>query len=89
MLLAAGAAFDLVAREGGVWLSLGLSRETLLWIASALGVSATILLALGFRRVKLSDTGVRAELDRMEREYAELLERSDATEQTELEDVPS
>jgi hypothetical protein len=78
LFLAAGAAYDLVARKGGVWLNLGLTRETLLWIAGALGVSATILLMLGFRRVRMSDTGVRAKLDLMERQYAELLERRDA-----------
>lgn len=78
LFLAAGAAYDLVARKGGVWLNLGLPRETLLWIAGALGVSATILLLLGFRRVRMSDTGVRAKLDLMERQYAELLERRDA-----------
>lgn len=78
VFLAAGAAYDLVAGKGGVWLILGVTRETLLWIGSGLGVSATILLMLGFRRVRLSDTGVRAKLDLMEREYAELLERRDA-----------
>jgi len=54
------------------------TRETLVWIASGLGVSGTILLMFGFHRVKLPDTGVRAKLDMMEREYAELLERRDA-----------
>jgi hypothetical protein len=78
VFLAAGAAYDLVARKGGVWLNLGLTRETLVWIAIALGVSATILMMLGLRRVRLSDTGVKAKLDLMERDYAELLERRDA-----------
>lgn len=78
LFLAAGAAYDLVAGKGGVWLILGVTRESLVWIASGLGISATILLMLGFRRVRLSDTGVRAKLDLMEREYAELLERRNA-----------
>jgi len=78
LFLAAGAAYDLVAQKGGVWLILGVTRETLVWIASALMVSATILLMFGFRRVKLSDAGVRAKLDLMEREYSELLERTNA-----------
>jgi hypothetical protein len=77
VFLAAAAVYDLVVRKGGVWLVLGVTRETLGWIASALGISATILLMLGFRRVRMSNTGVRAELDLMERRYAELLERRD------------
>lgn len=78
LFLAAGAAYDLVAGKVGVWLILGVTRETLVWIASGLAVGATILLMLGFRWVRLSDAGIRAKLDLMEREYAELLERRDA-----------
>jgi hypothetical protein len=75
LFLAAGAAYDLVAGRGGVWSFLGVNRQTLVWMAFALGVGALILLSIGFRRVRLSDTGRRAKLDLMEREYAELLER--------------
>ena len=71
-------AYDLVTGRGGVWLFLGITREALVWMASGLGVTAIVLLLVGFRRVRLADTGVRANLDSMEREYAELLERRDA-----------
>jgi hypothetical protein len=75
--LVALAAYDLVAGKGGVWLILGITRETLVWMASGLGIAAIILLLVGFRRLRLSDSAVRARLDSMEREYAELLERKD------------
>jgi hypothetical protein len=75
LFLAAGAAYDLVAGKGGAWSFLGVTRQTLVWIAGGLGAGAVILLLVGFRRVKLSDSGLRAKLDLMEREYAELLER--------------
>jgi hypothetical protein len=76
--LAALAAYDLAAGNGGVWLIVGITREALGWIARGLGVAAAILLVVGFRRVRKSDTVIRARLDSMEREYAELIERRDA-----------
>ena len=78
-LLATLAAYDLAMGKGGVWLVLGITRETLVWLARGLGVTALILLVVGFRRVRLSDPGVRERLDSMEREYAELLERKGAS----------
>ena len=75
LFLAVGAAYDLVVGKGGVWLFLGISRKTLVWTSSGLGVGAMILLLIGVRLVKQADTGLRARLDFMEREYAELLER--------------
>lgn len=83
LFLAVGATYDLVVGGGGVWVILGVTRETLVWIASGLGVSATILLVLGLRRVRLADSHARAKLDLMEGEYAQLLERRDAGARTE------
>lgn len=77
LFLAALAAYDLIAGKRGVWLMVGISGEALTWLASGLGVAATILLMIGFRRVKHTDTRIRARLDSMEREYAELVERRD------------
>lgn len=82
LFLAALGAYDLVASNGGVWLNLGLSHENVVWISSALGAGAVILLILGFLRVRASDNGVRAKLERMEREYAKLLERRDGARRT-------
>ena len=78
LLLAAGAAYDLVAGNVGMWLTLGATRETLVWITCGLGAGATILLVFGFRRVRRSEISAKARLEKMEQEYAELLERSDA-----------
>ena len=82
LLLAVGSAYDLILRGGGVWLMFGLNRATLIWITGGLGSGATILLLLGLRRLKRSDTGVRARLDQMEQQYAELVERKGASTQT-------
>jgi hypothetical protein len=71
--IAALAAYDLAMGKGSVWLILGITRETLVWLTTGLGVIATILLMVGVRRVRLSDSSDRARLDSMEREYAELL----------------
>jgi len=78
LLLAAGAAYDLAAGKVGMWLTLGVTRETLVWITSGLGAAATILLVFGFRRVRRSEISAKARLEQMEQEYADLLERREA-----------
>ena len=78
LLLAAGAAYDLIAGKVGMWLTLGVTRETLVWITSGLGAGATILLVFGFRRVQRSEVSAKARLEELEQEYADLLERRDA-----------
>lgn len=83
LLLAALSAYDLIVGRGGVWLMVGLNRATLIWITSGLGSCATILLLLGFHRLSRSDIGARARLDQMERQYAELVERRDASRRNE------
>lgn len=75
LFLAALAAYDLIAGRRGVWLTVGITGDELTWLASGLGVAATIFLMVGFRRLRQADTGIRARLDSMEREYAELVER--------------
>lgn len=74
LLLAAGATYDLVTRTGGIWLMLGVTREAFIWITIALGCTALLLLAFGLRRVRETDFALRARLEQMELEYAELLE---------------
>ena len=78
LLLAAGAAYDLIGRKSGAWLTLGVTRETLVWTASALGGGAIVLLLGAFVRIRRRDSNLDARLDQMERDYAELLERRDA-----------
>jgi hypothetical protein len=79
LLLAAGSAYDLIFGRGGVWLMVGLDRATLIWITCGLGSIAAILLLLGFRRLRHPDIGVRTKLDQMEQQYAELVERGNAS----------
>jgi hypothetical protein len=78
LLLAVGGAYDLVAHKSGAWLTLGISRETLIWIVSALGGGAIVLLLFALVRMRRRDRNLDARLDRMEQEYADMLERRDS-----------
>jgi hypothetical protein len=80
MLLAAGGAYDLVARKSASWLVLGVTRETLIWIAYALGGCAIILLLVAVVRMRRRDTTLDVRLDEMEQEYAAMLERKNTDE---------
>lgn len=75
MLLAAGAAYDLLVRQSASWLILGVTREALTWIAWGLGGCAVILVLLALTRIRRRDTNLEVRLDEMEQEYAEILER--------------
>src|SRR5262249_55002694 len=78
MLLAAGAGYDLFTSNGGVWLSVGLDHQQLVWLSGAIALIALILLVIGFVRLKYRDHEAQSRLDQMERQYAELVERSDS-----------
>lgn len=77
MLLAAGAGYDLLTSNGGVWLSVGLDHQQLVWLFGTFALVALILLVIGFVRLNRRDTESLSRLDEMERRYAELVERSD------------
>jgi membrane protein implicated in regulation of membrane protease activity len=74
LLLAAGAAYDLVSGKAGAWSMLGVTHQTLLAIAVVLSVGAILLLTIGLLRAKRRDASLDVKLDQMEQEYAELLE---------------
>jgi hypothetical protein len=74
LLLAAGAAYDLITGNGTAWLALGIARQTLISILVALAGTAIILLGLALVRLRRRDTSLEIKLDLMEQEYAELLE---------------
>jgi hypothetical protein len=77
LLLAAGAAYDLITDKGKAWLALGIARDTLVLIAVGLAATALIFLGIALVRVKRRDTGLDTQLDEMEQEYADLLELTD------------
>lgn len=77
LLLAVGAAYDLIVDKGKAWLALGIERATLVLIAAGLALAALILLGIAVVRVKHRDGGLDKQLDEMEQEYADLLERTD------------
>jgi len=74
LLLAIGALYDLVTGNSGVWMMLGVTRDSLNWIAGSLGVASLALLGFGAGLVMRSDKSLSARLDEMERDYAELLD---------------
>lgn len=78
LLLAAGAFYDLVVGKSGVWLLVGITREDLVWIAAGLGLFSAVLLGFGLLLLARRDRGLHEQLDRMEQEYADLIERKDA-----------
>jgi len=75
LLLAALAAYDLLTGKSEVWKVQGLSREGLFWIAAAFGAGALILLAYALARTRRRDRSLDDKLDRMEQDYAELIEQ--------------
>jgi len=75
LLLAAGAAYDLSSSRTVSWLSLGITHENLVWLAWGLGVGSVLLLLFAAARIRRRDQNLEAELDQMEQEYAELLDR--------------
>ncbi|HXU08860.1 MAG TPA: hypothetical protein VN743_07665 [Blastocatellia bacterium] len=74
LLLAIGAVYDLVTGNSGVWMMLGISRDSLNWIAGGLGVVSLMLLGIGASMILRTDKNLATKLDEAEREYAELLE---------------
>lgn len=83
LILAAGAAYDLVTRNTTLSVALGVTRETLTGIALGCGLAALALLAHAIVRAKFSDQSRDAELAGLEEEYADLLERKDSVSKAE------
>ena len=81
LMLAAGAAYDLVTHNAALSIALGVTRETLLRIALCCGLGGLALLVHAFVRSRFSDQSRDAELATLEHAYAELLDRKDSTSQ--------
>jgi membrane protein implicated in regulation of membrane protease activity len=78
LLLAAGAAYDLIAGNAFVWLALGISSNALAGIAVLLGVGGAFLLRTAAARERNRDRQLEARLASLEEELMNLLERKQA-----------
>jgi hypothetical protein len=76
-LLALGAGYDLIFGKAGIWLSIGLSRSMLTWLAYGFGGASVILLLTGWLRQRSSARAREATLVDLELEFARLLERKE------------
>jgi hypothetical protein len=75
LLLAAGAAYDLWTGKAGVWAGIGISRDTLLWVAIIMGAVSLVLIARAILRKRRGQSPREKELEELERQYADLLEQ--------------
>ena len=75
MLLAIGAAYDIVTGKAGVWAGLGIDRDMLTWIAVILGAVGLGLVARAITRKRRGQTENEKELAELEQQYADLLEQ--------------
>ena len=76
-LLALGAGYDLIFGKAGIWLSIGLSRSMLTWLAYGFGGASATLLLTGWLRQRSSARAREATLVDLELEFARLLERKE------------
>jgi len=76
-LLALGAGYDLIFGKAGIWLSIGLSRSMLTWLAYCFGGASVTLLLTGWLRQRSSARAREATLVDLELEFARLLERKE------------
>jgi hypothetical protein len=85
VLLAALAAYDLFSGKAGVWLAVGIDRDTLVWIAWILAVAGVGLIARAIFSRRRGESNQARELASLEQQYAELLElkKSGADSETE------
>lgn len=81
LLLAIGAVYDLVTGNSGVWMMVGVTRDSLNWIAGGLGVVSLTLLGIGASMILRADKNLASKLDEAEREYAELIESKETQRQ--------
>ncbi|MBI3653701.1 MAG: hypothetical protein HY231_21935 [Acidobacteria bacterium] len=74
-MLAGLATYDLVNGKAGLWLSLGITRDLLLWLAMGLGLAALVAFAYALRLEKNRDHERDEKLQAMEQELQRLLHR--------------
>jgi len=85
ILLAALAGYDLMTGKAGVWIAVGITRDTLNLIAYGCGGVGLALIAYALSRRLRRDRKREAELNKLEQEYSRLLDhkaaRSDEAEE--------
>jgi hypothetical protein len=84
LLLAAGAGYDIVTGKEGIWSSLGVTRNLLLFIAWGLGAAGAVLLVQGFLTQRRRDTEREARLAELEHQYSCLLDHKEIISQDQL-----
>lgn len=80
LLLTAGAAYDLATGKAGVWAGIGISHDTLMFVAIIMGALALTLITRAILRKRRGQSPREKELDELERQYADLLEQKTALE---------
>jgi len=78
LLLAAGAAYDLITHNTALSVALGVTREKLSRIALGFSLVGLALLTHAVVRSRFSDRTRDAELARLEQDYADQLDRKDS-----------
>jgi hypothetical protein len=75
--LAALATYDLLTGKSGLWLSIGVTHENLLWLAIGLGGSSIAAFAFALILEKKRDTVRENHIAELERELEQLLKSKD------------
>ena len=75
LLIAAGAAYDIVTRKSPLWRAAGLSRGGLHWLAGVFAVAGAALLGIGIFRTRRRNPARDETLAKLEDELADLDEK--------------
>jgi hypothetical protein len=81
ILLGALAGYDLLTGKAGIWMAVGLTHDTLQWVAYGCGGIGAALMAQAIVRRMRRDRKRETELADLEQEYAQLLELKDSPSQ--------
>ena len=81
ILLAALAGYDLMTGKAGLWMAIGITRDTLNLVAYGCGGVGVALIAYALIRRLRRDREREAELYELEQEYSRLLSHKDAPSQ--------
>jgi hypothetical protein len=81
ILLGVLAGYDLLTGKAGIWSSVGITQDTLQWIAYGCGGVGAALIAQALARRLRRDRNRETELADLEQEYAQLLDRKNSLSQ--------